>query len=161
MINYTENSGEKMTKNLRQNKIIDIITKNEIDTQEELTKMLIDSGFNVTQATVSRDIKELGLIKVQGNARKHKYAVSNFKENGEHDDKFLNLFRNCVVDIIRAQNLVVVKTLGGNGNSAGVLVDKLKFEEIVGSVAGDDTLLIVTHSINDAENVVEALKRLL
>lgn len=161
MKKYIENSGEKMTKNSRQNRIIDIITKNEIDTQEELAKLLIDSGFNVTQATVSRDIKELGLIKVQGNTRKHKYAVSNFKENGEHDDKFLNLFRNCVVDIIRAQNLVVVKTLGGNGNSAGVLVDKLKFEEIVGSVAGDDTLLIITHNTNDAENVVDALKRLL
>lgn len=150
-----------MSKKSRQSKIIEIISTNEVDTQEELAKVLNSCGFNVTQATVSRDIKELGLIKVNGIKRKHKYAVTNYQTDNTHDDKFLNLFKNCVVNIVRAQNLVVVKTLGGNGNSAGVLVDRLQIKEVVGSVAGDDTLLIVTHSERDAEAVVAALKKLL
>lgn len=150
-----------MGKKSRQNKILEIIASSEIDTQEELAQILNACGFIVTQATVSRDIKELGLIKINGVKRKHKYSVTGFASDTTHDDKFLNLFRNCVVDIIRAQNLVVVKTLGGNGNSAGVLVDKLKISEVVGSVAGDDTLLIVTHSERNAEIVVSMLKKLL
>lgn len=150
-----------MSKKSRQNKILEIISTTEIDTQEELANVLNACGFNVTQATVSRDIKELGLIKINGIKRKHKYSVSGFHADSSRDDKFLSLFKNCVVDIIRAQNLVVVKTLGGNGNSAGVLVDGLKIGEIVGSVAGDDTLLIVTHSEKDAETVVGILKKLL
>lgn len=150
-----------MSKKVRQNKIIEIISTNEIDTQEELAQMLNSSGFDVTQATVSRDVKELGLIKINGIKRKHRYSITSYQIETSHDDKFLHLFKNCVVDIVRAQNLVVVKTLGGNGNSAGVLVDKLKIKEIVGSVAGDDTLLIVTHSEKDAEFVLESLKKLI
>ncbi|MCI6734588.1 MAG: arginine repressor [Clostridia bacterium] len=150
-----------MTKKVRQNKIIEIISTTEIDTQEELAQILNASGFNVTQATVSRDVKELGLIKINGSKCKHRYSITSYHNETTHDDKFLHLFRNCVVDIIRAQNLVVVKTLGGNGNSAGVLVDKLNIKEIVGSVAGDDTLLIVTHSEKDAEVVLESLKKLI
>ena len=145
-----------MSKKIRQNKIIEIISTNEIDTQEELAQMLNSSGFDV-----SRDVKELGLIKINGIKRKHRYSITSYQSETSHDDKFLHLFKNCVVDIIRAQNLVVVKTLGGNGNSAGVLVDKLKIKEIVGSVAGDDTLLIVTHSEKDAEFVLESLKKLI
>ncbi len=149
-----------MSKKIRQDKIIEIISTTEIDTQEELAQILNDSGFNVTQATVSRDVKELGLIKINGTKRKHRYSITGYRGETSNGDKFLHLFRNCVVDIIRAQNLVVVKTLGGNGNSAGVLVDKLKIKEIVGSVAGDDTLLIVTHSEQDAEYVLESLQKL-
>lgn len=150
-----------MSKTSRQNKIIEIISSKEIDTQEELASLLVQSGFDVTQATVSRDIKELGLLKTKGLKKKYKYVVSNFKDENDREDKFLNLFRNCVVDITAAQNLVVVKTLGGNGNSAGVLVDKLRIKEIVGSVAGDDTLLIVARSDEDAKLVVEHLNKLL
>ncbi len=150
-----------MSKKVRQSKIIEIISTTEIDTQEELSQILNSSGFNVTQATVSRDIKELGLIKINGKKRKHKYSVASFQHEVTHEDKFLNLFKNCVVEMVRAQNLVVIKTLGGNGNSAGVIVDKLKIKEVVGSVAGDDTLLIVTHSDKDAEIVIETLKRLI
>lgn len=150
-----------MSKKSRQSKIVEIISTSEIDTQEELAKVLNSCGFNVTQATVSRDIKELGLIKVNGVKRKHKYAVTNYQTDSTHDDKFLNIFKNCVVNISLAQNLVLVKTFSGNGNSAGILVDRLQIKEVVGSIAGDDTLLIVTHSERDAEIVVAALKKLL
>ncbi|MBR1867688.1 MAG: arginine repressor [Clostridia bacterium] len=149
-----------MKKNVRQNKIVELISTMEIETQEDLANLLNGYGYKVTQATVSRDIKELGLIKVSGSERKYKYALES-EGSSINNEKMLNLFKNCVISIERAQNLVVIKTLGGNGNSAGAIVDKLKIKEIVGSIAGDDTLLIVTHSDSDAETVVNDLKKLL
>jgi len=149
-----------MGKSIRQDKIIELITANEVDTQEELVELLNGSNFNVTQATVSRDIKELSLIKIAGKTRKYKYAQVN-RDDHLDDIKMMNLFKNCVINITAAQNLVLIKTLGGNGNSAGVIVDKMKMEEIVGSVAGDDTLLVVAKSNADAEAVVKKLKELL
>ncbi|MBQ9782294.1 MAG: arginine repressor [Clostridia bacterium] len=149
-----------MNKTTRQNKIIEIINSKEIDTQEELVLELNAYNFNVTQATVSRDIKELNLIKVSGKIKKYKYAceksVSDF-----NDLKLLNLFKNCVVKIDVAQNIVVLKTLGGNGNSAGVMVDKLNLPEIIGSVAGDDTVIIVTQTNENANLVKKELEKLL
>ena len=149
-----------MKKNVRQNKIVELISTMEIETQEDLANLLNGYGYKVTQATVSRDIKELGLIKVSGSERKYKYALES-EGSSINNEKMLNLFKNCVISIERAQNLVVIKTLGGNGNSAGAIVDKLKIKEIVGSIAGDDTLLIVTHSDSDAETVVNDLIKLL
>ena len=149
-----------MDKNVRQNKIVEIITTTEVETQEELAYLLNGYNFNVTQATVSRDIKELGLVKILGKTKKYRYAVE--KESGEiNSEKLLNVFKNCVLSIERAQNLVVLKTISGSGNSAGLIVDKLRLSEIVGSIAGDDTLLVVTHNEEDASVVVEKLKKLL
>ena len=149
-----------MDKHVRQNKIVEIITTTEVETQEELADLLNGYNFNVTQATVSRDIKELGLVKILGKTKKYRYAVE--KESGEiNSEKLLNVFKNCVLSIERAQNLVVLKTISGSGNSAGLIVDKLRLSEIVGSIAGDDTLLVVTHNEEDASVVVEKLKKLL
>ena len=149
-----------MDKNVRQNKIVEIITTTEVETQEELADLLNGYNFNVTQATVSRDIKELGLVKILGKTKKYRYAVE--KESGEiNSEKLLDVFKNCVLSIERAQNLVVLKTISGSGNSAGLIVDKLRLSEIVGSIAGDDTLLVVTHNEEDASVVVEKLKKLL
>ena len=144
----------------RREKIKQIITQTEVNTQGELAKMLSEEGFSVTQATVSRDIKELGLIKVAGKVKKHTYAYEK-KVTDVHDVKLLNLFKTCVVSIDLALNIVVVKTLGGNGNSAGVMIDKLKLNEVVGSVAGDDTVIIVTKTVEDAEKVKQKLCDLL
>ncbi|MBQ4099576.1 MAG: arginine repressor [Clostridia bacterium] len=149
-----------MNKQARQNKIIEIINSREIDTQEELVLALNEFNLNVTQATVSRDIKELNLIKVSGKVKRFKYACEK-KVSDFNDLKLLNLFKNCVVKIDVAQNIVVLKTLGGNGNSAGVMVDKLNLEEIVGSVAGDDTVIIVTKTNDDALFVKNELEKLL
>ena len=149
-----------MNKTTRQNKIIEIINTKEIDTQEELVLALNEFNFNVTQATVSRDIKELNLIKVAGKVKKYRYACE--KNNSDFNDvKLLNLFKNCVVKVDVAQNIVVLKTLGGNGNSAGVMVDKLNLDEIVGSVAGDDTVIIITKTNDDANFVKRELEKLL
>ena len=146
-----------MNKRLRQKMILEIIESIETETQEDLAQELQKKGILVTQATLSRDIRELNLIKTAGKYKKHKYAAGR-SENEHADKKFLNVFLNCVTDIESAQNIVVVKTLNGNGNSAGIVVDNMNMTEIVGSVAGDDTLLIVTKSNEDAERVTKKLK---
>ncbi|MBO6263298.1 MAG: arginine repressor [Clostridia bacterium] len=149
-----------MSKSVRQSKILEIITSMEVDTQEELASILNGYDFNVTQATVSRDIKELGLIKIAGKTKKYRYAIES--ENGSiNNEKMLNLFKNCVISIERVNNIIIVKTLGGNGNSAGVIIDRFRFVEVLGCVAGDDTVLIVAKGDNEAQFVVDKLKEIL
>lgn len=140
--------------------ILDIISKMEIETQEELCAELNKQNYKVTQATVSRDIKELRLFKVAGVEKKYKYAYIDEGLN-RISPKMQNLFRECVLSMRPAMNQVVIKTLRGNGSNAGMIVDKLNFQEIVGSIAGDDTLLIVTESPEQANIVVEKLNEFL
>lgn len=146
-----------MEKNARQEKLIELINSYEIDTQEELARLLNENNFNVTQATVSRDIKELNLIKVAGKTKKYKYS---FMQPTEQTDiyKIFNLFKGCVISVTKAQNLVVVKTLMGNGLAAGTAIDKMKIPEVVGCIGGDDIVIIVTKSNEDAETVENAIK---
>lgn len=146
-----------MHRNARQATILDIISKKDIETQEELCAELNKLNFNVTQATISRDIKDLKLYKVAGTTKKYKYAYI----EGEGDvvtNKMRNLFRECVQSINFANNIIVIKTMRGNGSTAGAFVDSLQFSEIIGSVAGDDTVLIVVDSNEDAAILVERLK---
>jgi transcriptional regulator of arginine metabolism len=149
-----------MLKSARHAKILEIITEKEIETQEELCAELNALNYVVTQATISRDIRDLGLFKVSGSEKKYRYAYINENENGI-TSKMRGLFRECVLSVKAAQNLVVVKTLTGNGANAGTLVDKLTHEEIVGSVAGDDTLLVVCVDNQAAETVVNKLTEFL
>ena len=122
--------------------------------------MLNNSGYNVTQATVSRDINELKLIKVAGKNKKYRYVqVTQSKQID--NSKFLSLFKAAVVSIEVAQNLIVIKTLISNGAPVGATVDSLNYKEVVGCVAGDDTLLVVTHSIQEATVVAARLQELL
>lgn len=149
-----------MSKMKRQKKLLDLIRQVEVETQEELIALLNANGYPVTQATVSRDINELQLIKVAGKEKRYRYAqVTQSKQID--NDKFLSLFKAAVVSIEPAQNIIVVKTLISNGAPVGATVDSLNFKEVVGCVAGDDTLLIVTHSSSDALLVAERLKSLL
>jgi transcriptional regulator of arginine metabolism len=146
-----------MHRNARQSTILDIISKKDIETQEELCAELNKLNFNVTQATISRDIKDLKLYKVAGTTKKYKYAYI----EGEGDavnNKMRNLFRECVQSINAANNIIVIKTMRGNGSTAGAFVDSLQFSEIIGSVAGDDTLLIVVDSNEDTSIIVERLR---
>ena len=145
-----------MHRNARQATILDIISKKDIETQEELCAELNKLNFNVTQATISRDIKDLKLYKVAGTTKKYKYAYI----QGEGDvvtNKMRNLFRECVQSINYANNIIVVKTMRGNGSTAGAFIDSLQFSEIIGSVAGDDTVLIV---VDNNENTVVLADRL-
>ncbi len=146
-----------MHRNARQATILDIISKKDIETQEELCAELNKLNFNVTQATISRDIKDLKLYKVAGTTKKYKYAYI----EGEGDvvtNKMRNLFRECVQSINYANNIIVIKTMRGNGSTAGAFVDSLQFSEIIGSVAGDDTVLIVVDSNENTAVLVDRLK---
>ena len=149
-----------MSKIKRQQKLLDIIKQYEVETQEELIVILNNSGYNVTQATVSRDINELKLIKVAGKHKKYRYVqVTQSKQID--NSKFISLFKAAVVSIEVAQNLIVVKTLISNGAPVGATVDSLNYKEVVGCVAGDDTLLIVTHNNEEATIVAARLQELL
>ena len=145
-----------MLRSVRHTKILEIISLKEIETQEELCAELNAMNYVVTQATISRDIRDLHLFKVAGIEKKYRYAYINDGES-EISPKMMSLFRDCVVGVSAAQNLVVVKTLTGNGANAGAVVDKLNYDEVVGSVAGDDTLLVVCKDIDAASAVVEKI----
>ena len=149
-----------MLRSVRHAKILEIISQQEIETQEELCAELNKLNHVVTQATISRDIRDLHLFKVAGIEKKYRYAYIN-EAQGEISPKKRSLFRDCVIGVKAAQNLIVVKTLAGNGANAGAIVDKLNYEQIVGSVAGDDTLLIVCADKESAEYVVNKLAEFL
>ena len=133
----------------RQNKIIEIINNYEVDTQEKLASLLKEHGFEVTQATISRDIKELQLVKTLSSSGKYKYAV-NTSGDLPLTDRFVKIFRQTVVSIDSAENLIIVKTLSGCANAAGEAIDTSRMAHIKGSIAGDNTLLII---VDDKANV--------
>ena len=146
-----------MTKKERLNAIYSIIGEYEISTQEELTEKLNERGFNVSQATVSRDINELELIKTEGATRKSIYRRAD-KINTDIPQKIKDLFRQITLSIVSANNLIVVKTLNGNGSSAGMAIDQMHIPQILGTIAGDDTLLIVAKNNADAEIILRILR---
>lgn len=146
-----------MYRNARQQKILELIAAKEIDTQEELCSELNKLNFNVTQATISRDIKELKLIKISGTTKKYKYACLKSGHNSVQD-KMQTLFRECVVSINYANNIIIIKTMRGNGGTTCVFIDSLQLKEVIGTIAGDDNVLIVVDSNENAPLVVDKLK---
>ncbi len=129
----------------RQAKILDLIGRFEIETQEELTDHLRALGYNTTQATVSRDIKELRLIKaLSAETGKYKYSVAD-----SFTTRLRNIFRECVTGIDAAQNMVVIKTLPGLGQAAAMAIDAMRASDVVGTLGGDDTVFVVMRN-NDA-----------
>ncbi len=145
-----------MLRNARHNKILEIIEEQEIETQEELCEQLAACNFTVTQATVSRDIKELHLFKVKGTNKRFRYASMSENENGI-SDKMRALFQACVLTIRAVGNLIVIKTLNGNGSNAGVVIDRLEYHEVVGCISGDDTVFICCGSADEARTVCDRL----
>ncbi len=148
-----------MTKKDRLKFILKLIEEKEIGTQEELTDELNENGFGVSQATVSRDINELALVKVEALGKRVKYAkpVSTISEIPQN---LIDIFRHVTESIVAANNLIVIKTLTGNANSVAMVIDKLHIPEVLGTVAGDDTLLIVAKNNFDAEKIVKSLKKI-
>ena len=146
-----------MYRNARQHKILELIASKEIDTQEELCSELNKLNFNVTQATISRDIKELKLYKVAGSTKKYKYACLDNGQTSVHD-KMQTLFRECVVSINYANNIIIIKTMRGNGGTTCVFIDSLQLKEIIGTIAGLDNVLVVVDSNENAPIVAEKLK---
>ena len=146
-----------MSKKQRLKDIMILIEENEIDTQEELTEKLNGMGYNVSQATVSRDINELNLVKVLGSNKKFRYArgCADIKEIPK---KYIELFKHVTVSFTLASNLIVLRTLSGNAGTAGMAIDAMKIDQILGTIAGDDTLLIITKTNSDAEKVIKTLR---
>lgn len=160
MLNFARNSiiGEiKMSNKTRQQAILDIISQNELDTQEELAAMLQQRGYNVTQATVSRDIKQLGLVKIAGKSKKYRYTQVSYKEHGLHA-KYDNIFKESVLSMQNAGNIIVIKTVSGAANSAGAFIDRMNLPQLLGSIAGDDTIFCVAKTEQDAVDVINLIK---
>ncbi len=135
----------------RQAKILELIEKFDIETQEDLSLRLQALGYNTTQATVSRDIKDLRLVKVLTSTGKYKYAMSQESRDLGFAPRLRNIFRECVTNIDFAQNIIVIKTLPGLAMAAASAIDGMSREGGVGTLAGDDTVMIVMRSDKYAE----------
>lgn len=145
-----------MVKNTRHEEIIKLISEKEVRTQEELTFLLIKKGYDVSQSTVSRDIKELNLIKIECE-NGYKYTKAEIDEN-KISPQIINLFKQITLSTDIANNLIVIKTLSGNASAAGMAIDEMRLPQVIGTVAGDDTVLIITKSNADAEIILKSLR---
>lgn len=147
-------------KNARQTAILSIIDRYDIETQEELSAKLKEMGIVVTQATVSRDIKELRLLKVLSAKGGYKYATADKAEHGL-SDRFVRMFVDSVLSINYAQNIIVIKTLSGSANVAAEAIDSMRWPEIMGTMAGDNTILAIVKDENEAAKAVKKFQELL
>ncbi|MGF7143429.1 transcriptional regulator of arginine metabolism [Anaerotaenia torta] len=144
----------------RQSKIIELINKYDIETQEELAERLMKDGYNVTQATVSRDIRELKLTKVAVDGGRQKYIVLQKTEPGM-SEKYIRVFRDGFLSMDMAQNILVVKTVSGMAMAVAAALDALQMNSIVGCIAGDDTILCAIRTAEETVQVMEKLSKLL
>ena len=148
-------------KNDRQNKILAIIAREDIDTQEGLLDRLQQEGIRCTQATISRDIKQLHLIKEPIGRGRYRYAMSIHRNSLNVADKLRTIFRESITSIDYAQNIVVIKTMAGLASAAAAAIDSMKVTYMVGSLAGDDTALLVMRDNEAAEIFCEEIKEML
>ena len=142
----------------RHEKILSIISEYSIETQDELLKKLKEAGYKATQATISRDIKELRLVKTLGSDGKYRYAA--VSTGADIRSTFASLFSGSVVGIDNAQNIVVVKTLSGMANAVCAALDSMDNTVVVGTIAGDDTIFIACRSTESAVNLCDTLKQI-
>ena len=142
----------------RQNAILQLISEQQIETQYDLTEALKTHGFDVTQATVSRDIKELRLVKKQTEGGRSVYTKNTDSSFSDLDSRFNIIFSKCVTSIEYAVNNIVIKTLPGMAQAAGAAVDSMELPEVVGSIAGDDTVMMVVVSEESARRLVYKLR---
>lgn len=147
-------------KNSRQKKIVEIVSHRAVETQEELVALLRQTGFPVTQATVSRDIRELKLMKIPTESGKQKYAVmgSASEPPGQLENRRANILRDAVVSVDAAQNLLVIKTNAGMAMAVAATIDAMQLPDIVGSLAGDDTVFCAVRTAQEADRIVAHLK---
>ncbi|MFY0543247.1 transcriptional regulator AhrC/ArgR [Brevibacillus sp. H7] len=143
-----------MNKGQRHIKIREIISNNEVETQDELVDRLRESGFNVTQATVSRDIKELHLIKVPLPDGRYKYSMPT-EQKYNPTQKLKRMLVDSFVSMDHADHFIVLKTLSGHANAVAELIDNLPWQEIMGTISGDNTILIICRSKDVSEEVAQ------
>lgn len=155
-----EQVGVVPVKNARQTAILSIIEHNDIETQEELASRLRAMGIVVTQATVSRDIKELRLLKVLSPNGSYKYATADKAEHGV-SERFVRMFIDSVLSIAYSDNIIVIKTLSGSANAAAEAIDSMRWPEVLGTMAGDNTILVIVRSDAEAPLVVAKFQEIL
>ncbi|MBQ8587429.1 MAG: arginine repressor [Oscillospiraceae bacterium] len=148
-------------KNSRQKKILELIAAKSIETQEQLLQELTEAGFKCTQATISRDIKELRIVKSLDGFGSYRYSAPRKGENEKFDSRFRVIFRECVTHIDYAQNLVVVKTMPGLAAAAGANIDSLHMATVLGTLAGDDTSLVIMRDTDSAREFCNELRKML
>ena len=146
-------------KSQRHCKIIELISKNNIETQEELADTLNQAGFNVTQATVSRDIRELKLTKMSVNGERQKYVILQSKEN-QMNEKYMRVLKDGFVSMDMAQNILVIKTVPGMAMAVAAALDAMNWFEIVGCIAGDDTIMCAVRTIDDTFIVMKKINKI-
>ncbi|MSS42884.1 arginine repressor [Anaerosalibacter bizertensis] len=149
-----------MKKYGRQRKILELIETYEIETQEELADHLKRTGIDITQATISRDIKELRLVKVLSKSGKYKYAVMDDSTEGA-TDRLIKIFKSSITSYDVAGHILVIKTLPGAAQVCASAIDTLKIESVVGSIAGDDTIFVAISDIEHIDSVVKTFQGLL
>lgn len=147
-------------KKSRHQKIIDLVQHMRIGTQEELADLLNREGYKVTQATVSRDIKELKLSKVPGAGGAQYYQLLEPEEQA-YSDKYIRVLREALLSMDTAGNLLVIRTMSGMANAVAAALDHLRFEEIVGTLAGDDTIMCAMKNAQDADHIMHKIRGLL
>ncbi len=143
----------------RHTKIVELIGQYEIGTQEELAERLREAGYKVTQATVSRDIRELKLTKAAGEDGRQRYMV--MKNPQSYSDKYIRIMRDGFASMDMAQNILVIKTVSGMAMAVAAALDALQFEEIVGCIAGDDTIMCAVRSVDDTILLMDKVRKLL
>ncbi len=143
----------------RHSKIVELIGKYEIETQEELAERLNQAGYKVTQATVSRDIRELKLTKVQSENGRQRYMV--MQNQNAFSDKYIRILKDGYVSMDMAQNILVIKTVSGMAMAVAAALDEIHFHEIVGCIAGDDTIMCAVRSVDDTILLMEKIKKLI
>ena len=155
MNDYKSRGGAPL-KQKRHFKILEIIAEKPIETQEELAAELKKKGFSVTQATVSRDIKELRLIKVLRDNEHYCYAEP--ENTSLSSDRLLKMFKESITSLASAENLIIIKTLSGTAPAVGEAIDGLKWDDVLGTIAGDNTILVVVESKKSVKGVMERFK---
>lgn len=141
----------------RQGKIVEIIQEHEVETQEELAGRLREAGFAVTQATVSRDIRELKLSKISTGEGRQKYVVLE-QGDGHIGDKYIRVLRDGFVSMDMAQNILVIKTVSGMAMAVAAALDALQFAEVVGCIAGDDTIFVAVRTVEETQALMEKIR---
>ncbi len=153
-----ENS--KSTKKQRHDLIIKLITENTVETQSQLTDALIKEGFDVTQATVSRDIKELRLIKIMDRKNNYRYALPEKDTDKDVLSRYVGVLKHGMISVDCALNIVVVKTIPGSAQGCAMAVETLRLDKVVGMIAGDDTIFIATRDEKSAKILAEEIVRI-
>ncbi len=148
-------------KSQRQAKIMEIISTRNVETQEQLLAALQQEGFHATQATISRDIKELRIVKELSSLGTYRYTTSANEMSGSFSSRLNTIFKECVVSFDYAQNIIVIRTLPGLASAAGSAIDAMNFSTVVGALAGDDTVMVVMRDNNAAAAFCGEIKNLL